>query len=138
MRQASALATVVRSDIPVGFDQYEGFDLVVYANLASIPLATPQDLASRKAVPDPSFLTDLQYVGLFQTLDQNFILLSIRFTALLRSGLPVGSSRPGHTPACHKTWVLSRLVESLSRWCLNVDPVRRKLSSTLQIGGNCF
>jgi len=38
----SAVVAVLRESIPAGFDQYTGYDLVLYVNLTNIALAGPQ------------------------------------------------------------------------------------------------
>ena len=38
----NAVVEVLREQIPAGFDQYTGYDLVLYVNLTSIPLAAPE------------------------------------------------------------------------------------------------
>jgi hypothetical protein len=67
---SDALATVMRLDMPDGFDQYAGFDLVVYTNLTSIPLANPR-LGITQGSQDSSFLRNLQYAGSYQVVGQN-------------------------------------------------------------------
>ncbi|MFO0928937.1 MAG: PKD domain-containing protein [Gemmataceae bacterium] len=66
---AGAVATVIRETIPAGFDQYTGYDLVLFVNLTGVTLATPK-LGITQFTADPSFLLDLQAGGLLGTTAQ--------------------------------------------------------------------
>lgn len=57
----NALASIVRMDIPEGFDQYVGYDLVVFINLTSMPLADPR--MGLTASPDSMFAAPLAFGG---------------------------------------------------------------------------
>ncbi|WP_193789042.1 PKD domain-containing protein [Zavarzinella formosa] len=60
----NAIASVTRQPMPAGFDQYAGYDLVVFANLTDIALPSPK-LGITTGTADPTFQRDLQYDGLF-------------------------------------------------------------------------
>ena len=60
---SGAVVAVLREPIPAGFDQYAGYDLVLYVNLTNVALGGPQ-MGVTEGSTDTSFNPALQYSGL--------------------------------------------------------------------------